>query len=124
MNLNQKDREKLIKCMEEIVNYIGTEIAPHIINEIKFACLGLNFKIKPYKYHFISINDNDYEIFFPNKREYFIEEENNNLKPLNLTESDDYMIVILNNWNIIKEKCLEEVKYSKEIIDKINNFKI
>lgn len=124
MNLNQKDREKLIKCMEEIVDYIGTEIAPNIINEIKFACLGLNFKIKPYKYHFISINDNDYEIFFPNKREYFIEEENNNLKPLNLAESDDYMIVILNNWNIIKEKCLEEVKYSKEIIDKINNFKI
>lgn len=121
MNISQKDREKLIKCIEEIVDYIGTEIAPNILSEIKFTLNGMDFKIKPYKHHFISISSDGYKLFLPNKIECFMEEDD--LKPLDLTKLDINMIYILNNWNIIKNKCLEEVNYKKEIIDKINEFK-
>ena len=138
MDLSKEEYNKLVENIRQIFDYLEKEIVPNIIDDVNI-CNILIYKnkdslldiiIHSAKKPYFSIIKKNGTSYSQIKYYYIIDNNTDKFKVsperlwYDLLNDNEIMYAILDNWNIIKNKCLDQVNNDKEVKDRINNFQI
>lgn len=137
MIFNISEHRKMVRYMVDIFDYLYKNYVSKIRSKIEF-----NFKSEDKNYYFIiypsqtdrcfkikDSEDNLYIIYDTNiyqksTADLFVHRDRNYQTIHDLFINDNLMFVFIKNWNLILEKCNQQIEEDNKNLELLNNFEI
>lgn len=137
MVFTKQEHRQLVRCVYEIFDYLYKNYAEKIRSQIdiKFNFEDKNYYLTIYPFKFdkmFRIKDSNNNMYIIDNIDVckqviynlFADKEQRYQSIHNLLDYNNIMFAIIKNWNLILEKCNQQIEEDNKNLELLNNFKI